>query len=222
MKQILTKDGSFTLHSEKYDETYHSVSGAVEEAFEKFVKPCRIAEIKNPRVLDICFGLGYNSAAAVSLNQDIEIVGLENDEKLFDEIQKLEPELKYYDAVKKLVNNPSLEYAEDKIKIKLVMGDARETIKKLNGKFDAAFLDGFSPKKCPELWTYEFFSDIIKLMKPGAILATYSCARVVRENLKRAGFIVKNGPAVGRRAPSTIAIAPVVQSGQNTAPRLIK
>ena len=38
-----------------------------------------------------------------------------------------------------------------------------------------------------------------------SILATYSCARIVRDNLKEAGFEVFDGPSVGRRAPSTIA-----------------
>jgi len=62
-----------------------------------------------------------------------------------------------------------------------------------------------TPKKCPELWTFEFFSDIKKVMKKGGVLATYSCARSVRENLIQAGFHVKDGPCVGRWAPSTLA-----------------
>ncbi len=210
MKKVLTKDNSYTLYSDEYNETYHSVSGAVEEAFEKFVKPCKIAELKNQKILDICFGLGYNSAAAIEANQNIEIIGLENDKKMFREIEKLNPSLKYYHIIRELASSKNLKYNENKIKINLIVGDARKTIKKITEKFDAVFLDPFSPKRCPELWTYEFFSDITKLMKPGSILATYSCARVVRENLKKAGFIVKDGPVVGRRAPSTIAIAPIV------------
>ena len=43
-------------------------------------------------------------------------------------------------------------------------------------------------------------------MNKKGILTTYSCARQVRENLKKAGFIVKDGPCVGRRAPATIAL----------------
>ena len=67
------------------------------------------------------------------------------------------------------------------------------------------FLDPFSPPKNPELWTESFFREVKKLMKPKAILATYSCARIVRDNLKKAGFIVKDGPIIGRRSPSTLA-----------------
>ena len=68
MKEIKTKDGSLTLHNEEYDETYHSTTGAKEETFEKFIKPCKIKELAkkgNIRILDICFGLGYNAIAAI-------------------------------------------------------------------------------------------------------------------------------------------------------------
>jgi tRNA U34 5-methylaminomethyl-2-thiouridine-forming methyltransferase MnmC len=43
-------------------------------------------------------------------------------------------------------------------------------------------------------------------MKPNSRLATYSCARVVRDNLKNAGFQIFDGPKLWRRGPSTIAV----------------
>ena len=53
----------------------------------------------------------------------------------------------------------------------------------------------------------KFFKNIKKLMKKGAYLTTYSCASEVRKNLIEAEFEVKDGPSVGRKAPSTIAIS---------------
>ena len=44
MKEYVTDDGSMTFHSEKFDEHYHTKSGAVEEAFKKFATPCNIKE----------------------------------------------------------------------------------------------------------------------------------------------------------------------------------
>ena len=204
MQKVLTKDGSYTLLSEKYSEHYHSTSGAAEEAFKKFVEPCRIAELAKSgsvKILDICFGLGYNSAAAIDValkenpNCKMEIIGIETDSFVLEQIENMKTSFENYSNLKNIV--------------KIKLGDARKVVKEIDSGFDAVFLDPFSPKKCPELWTFEFFSDIIKLMKPGAVLATYSCARIVRENLKKAGFIVKDGPSVGRRAPSTIAIVPL-------------
>jgi len=203
----MTEDNSVTLFNEKYQEYYHSIHGALQEAFEKYIKPCRIAELAKTgkiRILDVCFGLGYTSAAAIEAalesNPDceIEIVGLEIDAGIFDEMKKVSPSLKYYDVIRGDKKNP-------KINLKILVADARVSIKELTEKFDAVFLIPFSIAVCPELWTVEFLSDIKKAMKPEATLATYSCAKLVRNNLKSAGFIIKDGPAVGRRGPSTIA-----------------
>ena len=219
-----------TFYNEKYSEHYHSVSGALEEAFEKFARPCKLKD--GMKILDICFGLGYNSLAAISL-ANVEIAALENDPIILKQIKNIEMPIncefngnktKNIDANNYNKNHPSLEtlknnyekikaaaeklgYSDEKVKIRIILGDARETIRGLDGNFDAVFLDPFSPKKCPELWTREFFHDIKKIMKANSVLATYSCARAVRDNLMNAGFSVEDGPSIGRRAPSTIAYA---------------
>jgi len=51
------------------------------------------------------------------------------------------------------------------------------------------------------------FKEIKNRMGKNSILTTYSCARIVRDNLRKAGFKVFDGPKVGRRGPSTIAEA---------------
>ncbi len=207
MKKVITKDGSETFYNEKYQEHYHSTAGALQEAFEKYVRPSRLFD--GCAVLDICFGIGYNSLAAVHFaienNLNISIVALENDFNILKLIKTINMDKKYSKAFEIIKNvAEKLEYEDKKIKIKLVMGDARETIKKLNHKFDFVFLDPFSTKKCPELWTEEFMKDIYNVMNKG-LLTTYSCAKTVRDNLRKVGFDVKNGPCVGRKAPSTLA-----------------
>jgi len=42
-------------------------------------------------------------------------------------------------------------------------------------------------------------------MNSSAVLATYSCARIVRENMSKANLFYDDGPIVGRRGPGTIA-----------------
>ncbi len=208
MRKFKTDDGSFTLFNPEYEEYYHSKSGALEEAFEKFVKPCKIPELKGHiKILDIGFGLGYNAIAAIdSTDNEIEIISLEKN--FVSDLPKLKPKLKHYWIIEKLEYDPitkSYLYEDKRIHLKIKIGDATKVIKTINDKFDAVFLDPFSPSKNPELWTVEFFSEIKKRMKPNAILATYSYAKKVRNNLKKAGFIVKDGPIIGRRSPSTIA-----------------
>lgn len=204
MELVKTDDDSFTIRSEEYDENYHSLSGALEESEKKYYEPCKIKP--SMTILDIGFGLGYNAAMAIHKTKDITIVSLEKDKKVLDMVQSIKvPDYfkETYDIIKQAARD--LEYNKDDIHIRIILGDATKTIKQLDIKFDAVFQDPFSPPKNPELWTEEFFKDVKRLMKPDAILATYSCARIVRENLKKAGFIVEDGPIIGRRAPSTLA-----------------
>lgn len=210
-EKVVTNDGSITFHSSEYDEAYHSVSGALTEADKKYSEVCGIGSREEADVLDICFGLGYNSAAAIDAfkGKRLRIVGLESYQGIVDEIIRMvnggEYPFKCKELMQKVADDGN--YADDVVTINLVMGDARETIKALgDGSFDCVFLDPFSPKKCPELWTKEFFSEIYRVLRKKGIVATYSCARVVRENFAGAGFVVKDGPVVGRRGPGTVAL----------------
>ncbi len=207
--KVVTKDGSVTFHNAEYDETYHSVSGAEEESVKKFAEPCLQEVGDSVKILDICFGLGYNSAAALDLihSQDnkcvVEIVGLENDKEILAKIQELDPSFKKYDLIKGATASGA--NTEGNTSIQILVGDARKTITQCGSGFHVVFLDPFSPKKCPELWTEAFFKDVYGVMASGGVLATYSCARSVRDNLKKVGFAVEDGPVVGRKAPGTIA-----------------
>ncbi|MEA3378330.1 MAG: MnmC family methyltransferase [Nanoarchaeota archaeon] len=205
MRLVQTKDGSYTFYSNKYGETYHSISGALEESFKKYVEPCKIKD--GDKILDICFGLGYNSLAAIHSVKNLQIIALENDSKILNKIQKICMDNKLKEDFEKIkFAAKNLYYQNEKIKIKILLGDARKNIKKIKERFDAVFLDPFSPLKCPELWTKEFFIDIFKIMKIGGILATYSCAKNIRKNLNEAGFEIHDGPCVGRKSPNTVAI----------------
>lgn len=204
MNQKITGDGSVTFYNEEYGETYHSNSGAKEESVEKYIKPSweYVKHLNKFKILDFCFGLGYNTAAAIDFilekkpDAKIEVVGLENDPVILNEILNIEAPYKCFDEIKKAVKGESS-------MIKIIVGDAA-TVDFGKG-FDLVFFDPFSPKRCPRLWTEEIFQKVFDSMLKG-VLTTYSCARVVRDNLKAVGFVVKDGPCVARRAPSTIAI----------------
>jgi len=65
MHQIITKDSSITHYNEEAEDYYHSKSGAKEEAVEKHAKALGVRPGKV--IFDICFGLGYNTAAALDI-----------------------------------------------------------------------------------------------------------------------------------------------------------
>lgn len=206
MKKVITRDGSITFFNEKFGDHYHSHTiGAIEEGIVKFAEPCKIKD--GMKILDVCFGLGYNTLSALQKSKNLEIVGLENDRGILNTTQDLEVPDNYkedYEIIRKTARD--LKYDDGSLKIRILLGDARDTIMQAGEGFDAVFLDPFSPKKCPELWTKEFFDEIFKRMNKGAILATYSCATGVRKNLADAGFIVKDGPIFGRKSPATLGI----------------
>ena len=210
MKQVKTKDNSITFYNEEAGDYYHTKSGAKEEAFEKHAKALSVDKVKNPVIFDVCFGLGYNTAAALDLIKNTTIYCFENNREILKKILDIDVDFKSYNTIKAFARH-FLEqgidkYEKDKIKLIMVFGDAREKIKKVKEKADFVFFDPFSPAKVPEMWTKEFFSDIYNNMKKGGKLSTYSYAGFVRDNLKQAGFEVKDGPVIGRRSPSTIAI----------------
>ncbi|MDP6547984.1 MAG: MnmC family methyltransferase [Candidatus Woesearchaeota archaeon] len=211
MKKITTKDSSITFYNEKVQDYYHSKSGAKEEAFEKHAKALNIYSKKNPVIFDVCFGLGYNTAAALDLIKGkAAIYCFENDIEILKKITEIDADFKSYNIIKKFIknfldNNIKI-YEENNIKLVMIFGDARKKIKNIREKADFVFFDSFSPSKMPKMWTKEFFSDIREKMKQNSKLSTYSCAKFIRNNLKEAGFKVKDGPIIGRNSPGTIAI----------------
>lgn len=219
MKRVKTEDGTVTLYNKSYKELYHSKGGAVEEAIKKYVEPCRIVKLaakgKKLRVLDICFGIGYNAIAAIDAAQPsgcaVEVISLELHKDVLREIGSLKPPLKNYNLAKSVAKRclkPQARQASvrsGKTLLSLRLGDARKTIQRLPGKFDAVFLDPFSVPKNPQLWSKDFFEAIRKLMTDSAVLATYSCAGIVRAGLVNAGFHITNGPELVKRRSSTLA-----------------
>lgn len=210
MEKVKTMDSSYTLYSKEYRQTYHSVSGALEESFQKFAIPALSTKLHRKRItiLDICFGIGYNSAAALHYIRKsnhlirVCIVGIEKDKSVICCFNKEDmPAIirKDYQQLKDQVKSGQTQ---------IIIGDAKTEVGRLKLKFDAVFLDPFSPRECPDLWTEEFIKDIYGVMRKKGILTTYSCAGKVRKNLESAGFHVRDGPCIGRRAPSTIAVKP--------------
>ena len=60
-----TGDGSISLVNTDLREGFHNSKGAKKEAIEKFIKPSEINLFKKQKeisVLDLCVGMGYNSA----------------------------------------------------------------------------------------------------------------------------------------------------------------
>ena len=65
IETFITQDGSIGLYDKTLDEIFHSKFGAKKEAFEKFIEPCFLLNNKPLKILDICYGIGYNTKCAI-------------------------------------------------------------------------------------------------------------------------------------------------------------
>ena len=203
LKEVLTKDGSITLRSLIFQENFHSLEGALKETEIKFINPSDLKRFndKSLNVLDICFGLGYNSASLfnnlIRQNSSINWYALEIDKKPLKyslgnkSFQKLwHP--KVLKIFKELSKNSK--YKDQSFVCDILWGDAREKIKNIpaNIKFDLIYLDGFSPQKCPQVWSVEFLSKVTQKLNPQGYLITYSCSAAIRRTLKDFGLNIFN------------------------------
>ena len=91
--------------------------------------------------------------------------------------------------------------------LRVIVGDARETLPAWDGAADAWFLDGFSPAKNPELWSPELMAQVAHTAA-GGTAATYTAAGFVRRGLADAGFEVSRVQGYGRKRHMTRAVLP--------------
>lgn len=212
-----TADGSFTFYSEEFGEAFHSRQGARLEAEQKFVVPtqiCQKAAQGRLRLLDVCYGLGYNTAAALEAAWQvnpychIEVIGLERSLCVPQTAIAQNLLLGWSAPVSELLGQLAQQHhiSGDRFQGQLLVGDARQTVGQVpNDWADAIFLDPFSPQSCPELWTLEFLGRVIGALQASGHLATYSCAAAVRTALLTGGLQIGSTPGVGRKSPGTVA-----------------
>ncbi|HAL87270.1 MAG TPA: hypothetical protein DCM31_10690 [Deferribacteraceae bacterium] len=65
---------------------------------------------------------------------------------------------------------------------------------RIQAPFDAVYFDPFSKRKNAEMWTESVFRNLHRVLKDDGRVVTYSCAKGVREDMKKAGFAVSDIP----------------------------
>jgi tRNA U34 5-methylaminomethyl-2-thiouridine-forming methyltransferase MnmC len=210
-----TGDGSATLFSPIFDEHYHSVpTGALSETLYTHVLPALHfhKDKKSISILDICFGLGYNSYVtmieAKKLGfEHIRIVSPEMDRSLLKSLRDF-PYGAYFDSLKFLQKEllEKYRYGDDFCDIDIVVGDAREYLDGCKEVFDIVYQDAFSPKKNSILWTKEYFDALYSVTASNVIMTTYSQASSVKFSMYEAGFFIYENAQEKPRKSGTIAL----------------
>lgn len=91
----------------------------------------------------------------------------------------------------------------ERFELRVILGDARETLPLWEEAADAWFLDGFSPAKNPALWEAGLLREVARHTAAGGSFATYTAAGFVRRALGDAGFFVERVQGFGRKRHMT-------------------
>lgn len=213
---VSTADGSITFFSEDWKEHYHTKAGARLEAEKKFIEPSGLKqrlETDDVQILDLCFGLGNNSLAAlrkaVHSEHAVHITALEMDRRIIraasERFKTLDSDpVNWKNVLKKLLNDGTA--AIHKSSISLSLGDARYLIQKIpDDSIDLIYHDPFSTQHCPELWTVDFFNQLRRVLKSDGALLTYSSAAPVHGAMEEAGFLFAETEPGHQMGKGTIA-----------------
>ena len=215
-----TADGSRTLYSERYAQTFHSDKGAITESKHVFLRASGVAERshqgKATAVLEVGFGTGLNffltADLALESKAPLRFVSLEHTLLPASTVTQLsygrylkypvlERYLNFREGLPDEVAAGAYTFeVEEKVRLELLIGEATQQAFEATS-FDAVYQDAFSPDANPELWTETFLAKLYRALKPGGVLTTYSVKGEVRRRLQGLGLEVEKrpGPPGGKR-----------------------
>ena len=201
---ITTADGSKTIQIEDWNEQYHSIHGALQEAKHVYIENGlheflqRQPNQKHINILEIGFGTGLNAMLSatdeLALQKSILYHSIEAYPVSSDELQALN-----YSSLLTLKSEifDQLHSAswnkESQITKHFVLKKRQEFFADLKdaNTFDIVYFDAFSPRVQPDLWIPSIFKMMYTAMRFGGILVTYSAKGSVRRAMQEVGFEVK-------------------------------
>ena len=203
-KIITTADGSKTIQIEDWNEQYHSVHGAIQEAYHVFIKHGLSLFHDQPlSILEIGFGTGLNALITLleSKKRGLDIVykGIEAYPVIREELEQLDyiEALDAGDMEQCFFNMHQTSWGQSHpilptfslIKQQI---DFREIVDV--DQFDLIYFDAFGARVQPELWTEEVFAIMFRALKKDGVLVTYSAKGSVRRAMQAVGFVVERLP----------------------------
>ena len=214
---ITTADGSKTIQIEEWNEHYHSIHGAIQEAKHVYIKSGLLfcidslldssregfEESQNISILEIGFGTGLNAfltlLKAEELKQNIQYSGVEAYPILPEELQQLnyieQLSTKHLEQTFEALHQ-SPWGKEIKVTPHFQLFKQQKQFQDIQEEniYDLIYFDAFGPRVQPELWTEHLFKIMYKALKPNGVLVTYSVNGSARRAMHSVGFLVKKIP----------------------------
>jgi len=206
-KIVTTADGSSTIQLVDWDEQYHSMHGAIQEARHVFLKTGldhwrnENSEKKEIHILEIGFGTGLNALLTAmhleKIDLNIHYKGVEAYPVAPEEIAQLNyiTQLERPDYTVFFQQMHDCPWSEKSTlsghfylyKLKEHFQDLQEE----NNTQDLIYFDAFGAQVQPELWDAVIFKKMYKALKIGGVLVTYSAKGSVRRAMQEVGFTVE-------------------------------
>lgn len=213
---VLTRDGSATLFSKRFQSTFHSLNGAVSESRHVFVQHGLLTQSfrRKIHVLEFGFGTGLNALLtylfARKHQTEIQYTALEPYGISWDVIQQLE--YPAYLAAPESEN--ALRCMHEQSRGNLSPFHFRKYIdldQVSNLQVDCIYFDAFDPSVQNEAWNGDIFRKLFALTSGGGCLVTYCARGQVRRDLEQAGFAVERLPGAPGKRQMLRAIRPSMQ-----------
>jgi tRNA 5-methylaminomethyl-2-thiouridine biosynthesis bifunctional protein len=204
--------------STAFDDPYFSLQDPVGEVQHTFIDGIDLASLsarKNLVIAETGFGTGLNfllsantwekhaPASATLTYVSIEKYPLEQSDLQqalagFDHLLPLATQLLgFWPGA--IAGIHRLNFLAGRLRLLLLIGDVESMLQDQAFLADAWYLDGFAPARNPAMWSDEVFSEIARLSRPGARLASFTAAGSVRRGLTSAGFKVSRHPGFAQK-----------------------
>jgi len=234
----LYRDEAGTPFSQHYGDIYHARQGAIEQARHIFLSgnglPDRWRGKPSFTVCETGFGLGRNFLAlwqAWRLDpqrcERLHVVSFEahpfEATEMLEAARDLPPDLEALADQLVQAWPPLLpgvhrvEFEAGRVSLTLFFGRIEQMASEAQAAVDAFFLDGFAPRKNPEMWSRALFGQLVRLGRPGATAATWCVNGEVRRALRDSGFIVQKARGfAGKREMTQAVLRPGLGWGKDT------
>ncbi len=200
----LTRDGSATLYTARFDQHYHSIHGAIQESRHVFIE-AGLNSMNRPveglRILEMGLGTGLNVllTSLMDTAHPIEYHALE----AYPLTEGQWSSLNYHDQ---------LDQVEAAFQLQAIHQGPWERVYEIRpgfslckfaqrledfvpkARYHLVYWDAFAPEAQPELWTEAVWERVFSWMEPGGVWVSYCAKGVVRRGLQSAGFMVERLP----------------------------
>jgi tRNA 5-methylaminomethyl-2-thiouridine biosynthesis bifunctional protein len=197
-------------HSPRFNDIYRPAGAGLDQARHVFLGGCGLPEAwagqPHWRILETGFGLGLNFLAAWQAWKDdpqrpglLHFVSVEAWPVSADDLLRsaaCDPQLVPLAqalAAQWFGLAPGwhrLAFEDGRVLLTLCIGDVKDALREQDFAADSVFLDGFDPRRNPQMWELHTLQGVAKLCRTGTRLATWTVTGTVKQELRQCGFEV--------------------------------